>query len=127
MVRAYPRLLEHHLRLCGEAKHELDQQTFAQWAADLERSARKQGAAVAARSGPAWARWQRAHMWGGVAVPRRSTGPCRHPLEWAPRAPHAGLAMVAMYAAAPALERIEKEREEAIVAAACAGGEEDGA
>lgn len=32
------------MRLCGEAKHELDHQSFAHWAADIERSPRKQGA-----------------------------------------------------------------------------------
>lgn len=55
VARAYPRLLEHHLRLCGEAKHELDQQSFAQWAADLGRSPRKQGAAAEWR-GVGWER-----------------------------------------------------------------------
>jgi len=44
VVRHYPRLLEHHLRLCGEAKHEFDRQSFAQWSVDIKSNPRKQGA-----------------------------------------------------------------------------------
>lgn len=39
---------------------------------------------------------------------------------------NAGLAIVAMYAAAPALERIEAEKEEALVTAYASGATDEG-
>ncbi|PSC72151.1 prolyl-tRNA synthetase [Micractinium conductrix] len=72
LTRKFPALIEHHVRI-SEAGHELEGRTFDEWAADLARSPRKQGIAIAA-----------------------------------------------MYSAAPALDRIRQESEDALVAAYCA-------
>eukprot|EP00887_Chlorella_sp_A99_P005229 scaffold1.g5229.t1 len=46
-VDRFPRLIEHHLR-AGEARFELEGQSFEAWRADLRRNPRKQGHVVAA-------------------------------------------------------------------------------
>lgn len=91
-----------------DANREMKACSFAEWRADLGRSARKQGALALATPScqpHPFAAWPHSR-------------PCTPPYF---PTPIAGIAIAAMYSAAPALERIRQEEEDAIVAAYASG------
>lgn len=108
LVDRFPALIEHHVRMNSDGGRLLNcGQTFGEWAADLPRNPRKQGEGAAAACVVALQHRLAAHLL-----------PAHHPMLCRPLLLRfAGIAIAAMYSAAPALERIRQEQEEALVAA----------
>lgn len=105
MPAACPALAQHHVRV-GECGRELEGRDFGEWARNLRSSPRKQGERC--RSG------QRRAASGAAAACAPSVVTCTaFPLPL----PLSGVLIAAMYSAAPALDRIRQEKEEALVAA----------
>lgn len=103
----------------SEAGHELEGRTFDEWAADLARSPRKQGE-LGARGRDVSAGCRHCADGRCPAPTDQLPGHQAFLLPYPPSPDAAGIAIAAMYSAAPALDRIRQESEDALVAAYCA-------